>query len=33
VIACANRLLRVIWRMVNSDIDYNPAKVAPALSR
>ncbi len=33
VIACANRLLRVIWRMVNSDIDYNPAKVAPALNR
>lgn len=33
VIACANRLLRVIWRMVNSDVDYNPAKVAPALSR
>jgi transposase len=33
LIACANRLLRVIWRMVNSDIDYNPAKVAPALKR
>jgi transposase len=33
LIACANRLLRVIWRMVNSDIDYNPAKVAPALNR
>jgi transposase len=33
VIACANRLLRVIWRMVNSDVDYNPAKVAPALNR
>jgi transposase len=33
VIACANRLLRVIWRMVNSDVNYNPAKVAPALNR
>jgi transposase len=33
VIACANRLLRVIWRMVTSDVDYNPAKVAPALNR
>jgi transposase len=33
LIACANRLLRVIWRMVNSDVDYNPAKVAPGLSR
>jgi transposase len=33
VIACANRMLRVIWRMVNNDIDYNPAKVAPALNR
>jgi transposase len=33
LIACANRLLRVIWRMVNSDVDYNPAKVAPGLNR
>jgi hypothetical protein len=29
VIACANRLLRIIWRMVNGDVDYNPEKVAP----
>lgn len=33
LIACANRLLRVIWRMVNSDVDYNPAKIAPGLNR
>jgi transposase len=33
IIACANRLLRVIWRIVTSDVDYNPAKVAPALKR
>lgn len=33
VIACANRLLRVIWRMIISDVDYDPAKVAPALRR